>query len=71
METILVMVIVAIAVIFSIRRFIKSLKGETGCSCEASGTCNLRPEECSGKNNNIRIINTSHLKKKIAPNDKA
>jgi hypothetical protein len=50
MKTIILIIIVAVIAFFSLKSVIKMLKGEGGCSCGKSGSCNIKDKCNSHKN---------------------
>ena len=53
MKTIIVMLVVGIVAFFSIKSFIKSLRGEGGCSCSKSNNCSIK-KSCPSKLNKTK-----------------
>ncbi|MFO7748813.1 MAG: FeoB-associated Cys-rich membrane protein [Desulfobacteraceae bacterium] len=49
MDMIIVCAVVAGALFFILRRFIKIYRGETGCQCASSSSCPSKTTCCSGK----------------------
>lgn len=46
-KTVVLIAIVAVIAFYSLRSVIKMLKGEGGCSCGKSGSCNIK-DKCKG-----------------------
>jgi hypothetical protein len=53
MQTFIVILIVAIAAVFLIRKFLKKFKSETACSCGCS-SCPVDPASCEENPDNSK-----------------
>lgn len=48
METVIVYLIITIAAVYCIRRFVNVFKGKKRCDCDSADICNMNSKECKG-----------------------